>query len=491
MLYQWLEILLESWGIAPIYPDESLSFGSILIIMLTYATLVPSIVLCFAICWDMLRTSRRFAVAVAAVSTLLYLLWNVFLRFSPLPGSFGSVTSLIFVVIVLLGFWRISTLDMFRALFTALSCACVMAVCVFAGQIVDTMAMGEWRWMASMNWTYIVPTYVLAAIAVAALWKPARTVMPRILASPVITPVAWRVLWLAPFGLYALLMMYQDLYMDVLNDHSAQVGVVAVIMYCALLMLLYWLLWKADGESARRAEVEQKNRQLTVSRMQVQALTERVGQARRTRHDLRHHLVTIRGYVQRHDESGLSRYLDGLIADADLESSLTVCENVVANSLVAYYLSVARRTGITTDARLDIPAELSVNDTDLAVVLGNVLENAVTAASQYAALSGGTNGDSSSTSEGPQPFLTIRARTGADGTLFLTVDNSYAGPVRRNAQGKWLSSKHPGTGVGLQSVRTVIDRLGGELRITPGDHSSDSDQSVDARTFSVSLMIPA
>ena len=492
----FLTFLYDPSTIAP------LTAGRLLIVLAEHATLVPAIVLCFAIAWDLLRVPRRRVVAATALTVLVYLLVSVWLYFfAPVSDMVGACFSLAFALFVCLWFWQVTDLNLPRALFTSMSCASMMAVCVFAGQLVDMLANSEWRALGPYSsYAGVVAEYTLAAIAVALLWRPARAVMPRVLRSPVVGTVAWRVLWLGPFGLYALLMMYHGRRMDVMHDATAQLGVFAVTMYCALLLLLYWLLAKADCEASRRVEAEQSARRLALGRMQVRALTDRMAQARRARHDLRQHMVVLHGYARGDDLPGLRRYLDALVADLGADETLAVCEHVVVNAVVSYYVSVVRAMGVRPDVRMDVPADLMGDSTDLTVLFGNLLENAADALQAMASgpharedgmsrdASDGVGGDAARDgADGMRtdvasgvPFLTVRARVGRAGELFVTVDNACASVPRRDASGRWLSSKHEGAGVGLESVRAVTERLGGELRVEASDG-----------VFRASVMIPS
>ena len=47
----------------------------------------------------------------------------------------------------------------------------------------------------------------------------------------------------------------------------------------------------------------------------------------------------------------------------------------------------------------------------------------------------------------------------------LTIDNSYNGVVCQNKQGRYLSTKKNGSGLGLTSVRNIVDRYDGNLVI--------------------------
>jgi len=53
------------------------------------------------------------------------------------------------------------------------------------------------------------------------------------------------------------------------------------------------------------------------------------------------------------------------------------CENVVVNSILGYYSLKAKEGNIPFCCFCSIPKQLSISDSDLCIVLGNALENAL------------------------------------------------------------------------------------------------------------------
>ena len=88
-------------------------------------------------------------------------------------------------------------------------------------------------------------------------------------------------------------------------------------------------------------------------------------------------------------------------------------------------------------------------EAELCMMLGNLLENAVRAS---AAL--------------PPEERSIRVllRMLSPGMLGLIVENRYSGVLHRE-NGKLRSTAHPGSGVGLLSVQTAVDRYQGEMTV--------------------------
>ena len=95
-----------------------------------------------------------------------------------------------------------------------------------------------------------------------------------------------------------------------------------------------------------------------------------------------------------------------------------------------------------TSGRLFVP--------DLAVLFGNLLENALTACMQEAS-----------------PRIVVRITADAH-TLCAAVDNTFTGAVRRTTGG-FLSTKHAGLGLGTASVRSIAEKYHGVCRLEPRD----------------------
>ena len=121
----------------------------------------------------------------------------------------------------------------------------------------------------------------------------------------------------------------------------------------------------------------------------------------------------------------------------------------MVNAIVCYYAALARDNGIEFEAGVDYPDDCPVSGTDITVLLGNLLENAVEACKREAA-------------GGPQAIkLRVKRRGGS--TLLILVDNPCATPVVFDGDTP-LSSKREGAGIGAASVREIAARYGGTVQ---------------------------
>ena len=126
------------------------------------------------------------------------------------------------------------------------------------------------------------------------------------------------------------------------------------------------------------------------------------------------------------------------------------------NILIGYWQPVFDRLGARTEYRIEIGTENPIDPLDLTAILGNLLRNAAEAMESLA--------------PGTKRILRLALVHQAD-LLFLTMDNSFDGTLRYDANGNLLSSKraHSERGIGLESIRTSLARYDGTMEVTAED----------------------
>ena len=129
-------------------------------------------------------------------------------------------------------------------------------------------------------------------------------------------------------------------------------------------------------------------------------------------------------------------------------SLITFCENIDANIVLSHYAQEAERLGIAYSVVANIPASCPVEDHDLSVLFGNLLENAV---------------DACVASKTTARSIFVRA-VYEKGSLCIAIDNTFDGKIMQDPDGTFLSSKHAGKGLGTVSVRTIASKYHGTCR---------------------------
>lgn len=203
---------------------------------------------------------------------------------------------------------------------------------------------------------------------------------------------------------------------------------------------LVWIVILLGQQQTARAEEAQRKlleSQLTAERTYVE-------QARAHRHDIRHYMVAISGYIEQEDLAGARAYLAEHQALLDNEQLLVYCENTVANALLRLYQNRCQAEGVACEIKANIPENIALSGLELSTVLGNILENAWEANSRALV-----------------PKLAFRAYNN-NGLLLIEVENGVFGEVKFR-DGLPQTNKDGG-GQGLKNVVQVLEMHGGMLQ---------------------------
>lgn len=178
---------------------------------------------------------------------------------------------------------------------------------------------------------------------------------------------------------------------------------------------------------------------------QYETLTKNIEQTKAQRHDLHHQLTVIRSYSESGNNNKLIDYLDTLITEIPDWQGAGYCENSAVNAIVAHYGALAEKSGIKLSIKLAVPNHIEhISDTNLCVIFGNLLENAIEACNRM------TDGEK---------FINLYSRLQYD-TLTITMDNSFDAIFHKQGD-RFLSNKRTDYGTGTASITTVAEKHGG------------------------------
>lgn len=186
--------------------------------------------------------------------------------------------------------------------------------------------------------------------------------------------------------------------------------------------------------------------QINAQRKQLETLQSHMEQLQRFRHDTRHHILVIDNFLKTQNNDGLKDYLSELTESLPAAPE-NYCGNPVINALLCYYREMAENEHIQVNFSVSLSESLPFSDTDLCIILGNFLENAVEACMRM------TSTDK---------FITLKMSMPGRLTLVILTENSYEGIIRRTTDGAFLSSKEKNRkGIGIASIINIIKKYNG------------------------------
>ncbi|MGL5207242.1 MAG: ATP-binding protein [Acidaminococcaceae bacterium] len=260
----------------------------------------------------------------------------------------------------------------------------------------------------------------------------------------------WNFLWIVPFSFYALYRIGIDPEDSITTAFINGKNALPIqIAWSTGTFLSFGMMLQMLKENIKK---DQLNTQLQAATLRIDLqlkefdrLNSIIEETRRSRHNLRQHLVMIKHYVQKSDLASLENYLSKYIKALDNTANLNICENSYFNAIAQYYYALAKEKGIKIELAFDLPKDLSLPETDTAVLLGNMFENALEACERQ------TSG---------QRFIKGKGALIKDNLLAITIKNSFDHEIRKTGDA-FISSKRDAKGIGTESIRIIAERYNG------------------------------
>ena len=189
----------------------------------------------------------------------------------------------------------------------------------------------------------------------------------------------WYVFWILPLIFIGLNLFIVPKYRSTLyTGRILQIYIVFSLVLFAILILFYIMFLMIANSLNQNAKLQQENHFLSLQQARYDNLCTAIEEARQARHDMRHHFVQLSSMAENGDLEKIKEYLfsaTNKIPNLDIH----FCENQAVDSVIAYYCGLVRRENIPFHAQIDLPAQISVDEIDMCLILSNLLENALEA----------------------------------------------------------------------------------------------------------------
>lgn len=262
------------------------------------------------------------------------------------------------------------------------------------------------------------------------------------------SPQLWRVIWVLPaFTTIIVLMFTSDFSSD--NVRKPRFFIARVLLILGVFIIYYVLLQSLENirkQTILEEQAAQQELMLSLQRSQYEQLTRHMDTTRQARHDLRQHLRVISSLVEQKNWEELRSYLGEYQQSLPSDTMETWCSNYAVNTLLCYYKEEARKACIRFSVKTELPCELPISEPMFCSIIGNLLENALTACLHQA------DGNA---------YIELGAKLFPD-QILLFVDNSCSRPPVQQ-DGRFLSSTHKGYGIGTASIKNTVSLCNGTV----------------------------
>ena len=169
----------------------------------------------------------------------------------------------------------------------------------------------------------------------------------------------------------------------------------------------------------------------------------------RLKHDMKNHLLALSEYFKACNSEQGEKYISNLIGEElEGQKNWSNTGNIIVDSILNFKLNEAENKGVNVYADISVPNNLEMDAPDITVIIGNLLDNALQAVEKL-----------------PSPLRKILVLLKYDkGRLFIKVENSFDGKVKKKDGHIETMKSEIGHGYGLKNVERIVEKYEGCLQ---------------------------
>lgn len=252
-------------------------------------------------------------------------------------------------------------------------------------------------------------------------------------------------LWLISVPVISIIIILLMLNSTGLGENIIEIEITGILV---INFAIFYLYGAVQDYYRQKIEKEEFFNRMEIYANQLDIMKNSYQKIRELRHDMRHHLGELKYLANANEKKQLLVYIE------DMERHMINAEEYVASGnkeidgTLNYLLQTAKKKLKEVDVSVSIPENLEIHNYLFNVILGNLLENAISAAMKT-----------------EKKYLKVHIKL-KQNIIYIVVENSYNGEVKLK-DNKIMTSKKDTEihGIGLESVKRMAEEMNGMLDI--------------------------
>ncbi|MFI3176161.1 MAG: ATP-binding protein [Eubacteriales bacterium] len=221
-----------------------------------------------------------------------------------------------------------------------------------------------------------------------------------------------------------------------------------------ILIIMNMTIYSAYASLVFQTSLEQKyilyKQQVELCHVHMDEKVSNLREYRRIAHDMKHHYYVLQQMIRENTKEEIQQYIEKEIYNCEVDTFDVVrTGNVVIDSLLNHKYAVACAKEIHLQLKIQLPDEIPFELSDLSILLGNAIDNAIEAAEKVTR---------------KKPEVTL-AMLYDKRNLIIIIENDYEGTLKKIRGGYYQTSKIPaeGHGIGIESMERIVGKYRGHL----------------------------
>ncbi len=253
----------------------------------------------------------------------------------------------------------------------------------------------------------------------------------------------WRIIFIIPLLFLAIILLFTYNMTDRINNRTYFLMLMIISVGSLAIYFVVFLTLKGASENALLRE---ENLSLTYREKYYAMLSTQINETRIIRHDIRHHVQLLSEEMKNKEYGKAEAYLNEFSITMHESSDILYCEHYAVNTILNYYAASAKSKRIRISCNVRFPKESFVKNSDLCVLLGNCIENAVEGCERRIA---------------QDNWISIVIFADQH-KMTLSVDNT-TGKTEKDKNGEYSSTKPNGLSMGHASIQAIAKKYNGSI----------------------------
>ena len=401
------------------------------------AFVIPSIAVYMRIFFGKRRVQSRITAALPYLMFPIARTVSFVLYGPPIAGALISLFSLLIISLTYKATWA-------KRIVAAVSTVAIGLVIYYAIVIAHGVDLPSafapftvYRSLAAILMVDVVifPVLFLATALISLNFKDIRKNM-------VVMPVFWVSVFAIPLSSIAALFIIA---FAVGLSPFAQFALLCILVGVNVLVFYIYNALSAAHERDTKARLSERESESYLA--QLKLMQESVEQTMIVRHDMKAHLSAIGGLAAEGKANEIAAYVGGLLGGMNAAKPYSDTGNPVFDSVINYKLRNAESDGVKPDICMRISRDMNVEPSDIAAILGNLLDNALEAVAHV---------------KDKRIWLDVEHN---NDTLFIKTRNAFDSVVRYAGKSDLPATRKSCGGRGLRNVQRIAEKYDGLVKI--------------------------
>ncbi len=235
-----------------------------------------------------------------------------------------------------------------------------------------------------------------------------------------------------------------------LLNNSMWMAIASGCLLC-INMLVYFLFENLCRDFSKLNEYQMMEQQMALLENHLKEMEASKKETQSIWHDIKNHITSIRGLVQKKKYSELIQYTETMFEQLGNAIENVQTGHPVVDALLGSKVAVAKQSNIKMDIDARIPPGIPIEAFDISVVISNAVDNAIEACHRIV------------NTEDRVIEVSMYVKKEC---LFITVKNAFEGNLKLE-DNTYVSTKADtkGHGIGISNIKRTIKKYNGHLKI--------------------------